>query len=127
MMSLFKGDIMAYPRELRQRVIDKNEDGLTQTEIAEELSVSQSWVNKILRIYAQYGELFPPREKPGPKPKLGENERRLLAAWLAENHDLTLARLADRMTEETGKTVNSVNVFTALRAMGYSHKKNGGS
>ena len=49
---------MAYPRELRQRVLDKDEDGLTQLEIAEELSVSQSWVNKILKIYALYGELF---------------------------------------------------------------------
>ena len=118
---------MAYPSELRQRVIDKDEDGLTQLEIAEELSVSQSWVNKILKIYSLYGELFPPREKPGPQPKLGEHEKQLLKAWLEENHNLTLLQLADRLTSETGKNVNSVNVFTALKAMGYSHKKNDGS
>ncbi len=42
---------MVYPKELRQRVIEKDAEGLTQTEIAEELSVSQSWVNKILKMY----------------------------------------------------------------------------
>lgn len=118
---------MSYPKELRQRVIEKDEGGLTQDEIAEELSVSQSWVNKILKTYALYGELFPPRKKTGPEPKLGESEKQLLKTWLEENHNLTLSRLADRMTTEIGKKVNSVNVFTALKAMRYSHKKNDSS
>ncbi len=80
---------MTYPSELRQRVIEKDEEGLTRQEIAEELSVSQSWVNKILEIYALYGALFPPRKKTGPQPKLGEPEKRLLKAWLEENYNLT--------------------------------------
>ena len=118
---------MAYPKELRQRVIEKDAEGLTQTEIAEELSVSQSWVSKILKIYVQYGEFFPPRAKSGPRPKLGEHERQLLVAWLDENHSQTLSQLAHRMTAETGKKINLVNIFTALKSIGYSHKKNGDS
>lgn len=40
---------MTYPRELRERVIAKDAEGDTQPEIAEEVSVSLGWVNKILQ------------------------------------------------------------------------------
>jgi Transposase and inactivated derivatives len=115
---------MTYPLELRQRVMEKETDGLSQSEIAEELSVSAGWVNKVLRCYATHGTLFPPRKKTGPRPKLSEQDREVLRKLVSDDSDQTLAQLAERMTALMGKTVNSVNIFTALKAMGYSHKKN---
>lgn len=118
---------MTYPRELRERVIAKDAEGNTQPEIAEELSVSLGWVNKILQCYAQHGDVFPPRKKPGRQPKLSEQDRKFLLELVNESPDLTLAQFAEKMSAHLGVTVNQVNVFDALKAMGYSHKKNFGS
>lgn len=115
---------MAYPIELRRRVIEKEAEGLTQGEIAEELSVSRGWVNKISQCYSLHGELFPPRKKMGRPAKLSEADRRLLREWVDENPNLTLAQFARKMTDHLGVEVNHANIFDALKAMGYSHKKN---
>ncbi len=37
---------------------------------------------------------------------------------------MTLRELAERLSDLLGMPVNQVNVFCALKAMGYSHKKN---
>ena len=113
---------MAYPLELRKLVLQKDAEGLTQMEIAEELSVSQSWVHKVLRCYASYGELIPPRKKPGRHAKINAYGRELLRSWVMENPHLTLSQLAERMTLQIGIPVNSVNVFVALKAMGRPKK-----
>lgn len=115
---------MTYPLELRQRVLAKDEEGLSQGEIAEELAVSKSWVNKVLQCYANYGELFPPRKKMGRPSKFTEQDRELLCTWVRENPNLTLAQFAERMTAHLGVDITQWNIFTNLKAMGYSHKKN---
>lgn len=115
---------MAYPKELRERVLAKDEEGLSQGEIAEELAVSKSWVNKVLQCYATYGELFPPRKKMGRPSKFTEQDRELLCTWVSENPNLTLAQFAAKMTAHLGVDITQWNIFTNLKAMGYSHKKN---
>jgi transposase len=115
---------MAYPIELRQRVIEKDDEGLTQSEIADDLSVSLGWVNKVLQCYRKFGVLMLPGKKPGPKPKLDEKARELLLGWVDHDPDLTLHGLAEKMSGHIGKKVNAVNIFSALKAKGYSHKKN---
>ena len=115
---------MTYPIELRQRVLVKDEEGLSQGEIAEDLAVSKSWVNKILRCYSTYGELFPPRKKMGRPSKFTEQDREMLRTWVSENPNLTLAQFAAKMTAHLGVDITQWNIFTNLKAMGYSHKKN---
>ena len=114
---------MPYPRELRQRVIDKYSKGDAQTEIAETLEVSTGWVNKIIQCFATHGQLFPPRKKTGPIPKLGEPHRVLIREWLAVQPELTLAQLAGKMEEHIGFPVNKTNIHDALKDMGYTRKK----
>ena len=114
---------MPYPRELRQRVIDKHAQGDAQAEIAETLEVSVGWVNKIIQCFAAHGRLFPPRKKTGPKPKLGEHHRALIQEWLSGQPELTLAQLAEKMEDRIGVPVNQTNIHDALKAMGYTHKK----
>lgn len=115
---------MTYPMELRKRVLAKDEEGLSQGEIAEELAVSKSWVNKVLQCYATYGVLFPPRKKMGRPSKFTEQDRELLCKWVSENPNLTLAQFAAKMTDHLGVDITQWNIFTNLKAMGYSHKKN---
>jgi len=116
---------MAYPIELRQRVVEKEAKGLAQAKIAEELSVSVGWVNKILRCYAAYGEFFPPRKKTGPRPKLTEKDREALVKWITEDPDQTLDTLTQRMAAYIGETISLASISKTLKAMGYSRKKNG--
>jgi len=115
---------MAYPIELRQRVVDKSAQGVTQPQIAEALAVSLGWVNKILQCHAIHGTLVPPRKKPGRAPKLQEEHHILLREWIARDPSLTLAQLAQAMEDHMGVAVNPTNVFHALKAMGFSYKKN---
>jgi Transposase and inactivated derivatives len=115
---------MTYPKELRERVIVKNAAGDTQPEIAEELAVSLGWVNKVLQCYATYGELFPPRKKMGRPRKFSEHALDFLRQLVDAEPDLTLGQFAERMSEHLGIAVNQVNIFDALKALGYSHKKN---
>ncbi|MCD8349767.1 MAG: hypothetical protein LUC93_04055 [Planctomycetaceae bacterium] len=114
---------MTYPIELRKRALAKNEEGLTQGEIAEELAVSKGWVNKVLQCYGTYGELFPPRKKTGRPSKLTEQDRELLRTWVNEAPNLTLAQFAAKMTAHIGVDITQWNIFTYFKAMGFSHKK----
>ena len=104
---------MTYPLELRQRVMEKETDGLSQSEIAEELSVSAGWVNKVLRCYATHGTLFPPRKKTGPRPKLSEQDREVLRKLVSDDSDQTLAQLA--------KPDAHIGMLKALAELGQCH------
>jgi transposase len=116
---------MAYPKELRERVIARDATGDSQTEIAEELAVSIGWINKVVQCYATFGELFPPRKKSGRPPKFSEEDREFLRGLVAENPNLTLVQFAAKISEHPGFPVSHANIFDAFKAMGYSHKKTG--
>ena len=115
---------MAYPLELRKRVLAKKAQGATQTKIAADLAVSLGWVNKVLQCHAAHGALIPPRRKPGRAPKLKPQHLTLLREWLTEHPELTLAQLAEKMAEQIHGPVNTSNIFQALKTLGYTYKKN---
>ncbi len=68
---LYFRSIMNYiPRSIKHQAILLSEEGYTQPQIAEMLTISTASVSRAKRNFEVHGDIEPGREKSGPKPKL---------------------------------------------------------
>ena len=111
------------PRELRRRIVDAYESGLSGTyeETARLFAVGRASVSRLLRLHRSTGDIEP--EQMG-----GNRERVIDLEWL-KTHAQTFpdARLCDRIAEwevESGHRVASSTMSNAMRTIGWTHKKN---
>src|SRR5205085_4520230 len=97
----------AYSVDLRRKVVQACERSLaSQAEVARFFGVSQSFVEKLLRLHRRTGELEPDRKRAGRPARIDAATCAQVQGWLQEQNDLTLAELADRLQERCGLWVS---------------------
>ena len=109
---------MYYGQAMKQRVLGLYDQGCKTKEIAERLCVSKSWCRRVKQF-----RHHPPRKVGGRAYKLKEEERAILAQWLKEKPDATLAELQARIKRELGIVISGGALWNTLRRMKFSFKK----
>ncbi len=112
---------MAYPTEMRSRVLALYDDGEETAAIARRLIVSPAWVRRV----KQHRDADPALRRPvgGSKPKLDAAARARLGAWVGQRPDATLEELRTQVREELKVSVSIGCVFNTLRVMKLTFKK----
>ena len=108
----------AYGMDLRNRVMEDVQSGMSAEEAAEKYSVSARTVYNWKTLRAENGSFEPRDGKPGQKPKLQAHRDRILAV-VEENSGITLEELRDRLE----LPVCLSTVWLALKTWGIVLKK----
>ena len=107
------------PTEMRKRILDDCDNGMTEKAAAKKWKVSMSFITKLKRKVRETGSIEPIKPKTGPKPKL-EPHHELLRKIIAKTPDATLAEIQDLLPIK----VSHQTVADALRTLRLVYKKN---
>lgn len=112
-----------HPLELRIRVVSFVDEGNTHREAARHFRTSPKFVNDMIKLRRETGELSPKPQGNGGCGKLSG-----LGDWvrarLGEKGDLTLDELRLELEQRHGVAVHRSSVGHWLHRLGLSHKKN---
>ena len=111
----------AYSEDLRRRVLYDFQTGMTFADLGRKYTVSAEWVRQFIRRHQATGEVLARTRAITRLPFHKRHEADLRAA-MAENHDLTLEGLRDKL----GLEVSIGTLWNALHALKLSFKKNAG-
>jgi transposase len=115
--------MQAYSQDLRDRVLGALERGESPTAIAERFEVSRVWVYQVKKRLEQSGLRMS-------LPIGGHRVSRVAAleeqvrGWIAQEPDLTLAELCQRLQSENGIHLKAPALWHQLNKWGLSYKKN---
>lgn len=111
-----------HPVALRERVVAFVEEGNAHREAARHFRVSPKFVNDMVRLKRETGDLAPKRQGSRGRGKLtgvADWVRRCVAA----RGDITLDELVVELSAHHGLTVHRSSVGRLLHRLGLSHKK----
>lgn len=110
--------------DLRQRIIDAHNRGEgSQRALARRFNVSRSSVERLCARFKATGSVAPSLRRNGPLPTVSEEDFPRIDAWLDAQCDLTQQELADRFTQETGRSVSQRTMSRVLKRMEQTRKK----
>ena len=110
--------------DLRERIVQAYLRGEgTRAEIAARFDVGPASVDRYVRLYRQSGSVAAKPHAGGPRPRVPDEDRALLEAYLQENPSLTQAELAERYSKETGRHISQRTMSRVLRRFGITRKK----
>ncbi len=112
----------AYSEDLRKKIVEAVEKGMPKSEAARVFGVGISSVKRYVATYRE-GRTLAPKKRPGSKPKLDEDARRLLEADLEEHPEATLPQRREFLRRVCAVSVSDSTVSRMLRRMGWSRKK----
>ena len=111
----------AYPLELRQRVLDAVDRGVGSVpQVARLFRVAVNSVYNLLRLRAETGSLRPRPNPGGQRPAIPPERYDELRRLVAEQPDLTLAQIRDRL----GLDCSEAAVCRTLKKLELTRKKN---
>jgi transposase len=114
----------AYGDDLRRKFLTAYENGDgTLEELAEDFHVSLGWAKKISAAHTRTGLMERAIHRPGRKPVVDEERRKLLLSWIGKEPDLTLAQLQLRLDQQAGVAVSQVAIWRWLKRLGLRLKK----
>jgi transposase len=111
----------ALSNDIRRRVFEARQSGETTSEVSERLSVSQTFVRKVMQCHRETGLLKAPESglKRGRRPVLGEEDLKRLRELATQQPDLC----AWELREQLGLSSSDLTVWRALKNMGFTFKK----
>ncbi len=115
----------AYSLDLRKRVTEAIDAGLSTREAARRFSIGISTSGAWYRAWRSNGSLEPGRQgKPGIS-KLDAHETFILALVDTDERDITLAEIAEHLATERGikASVTTVHMFFAKRGITYKKRR----
>jgi transposase len=112
----------AYSEDLRKKIVEALGRGTTKSEAARTFGISRSSVKRYAKL-AEEGRPLAPKKRPGLKPKLDEDARRLLEEDLQERPAATLRQRREFLRAVAGVSVSESTVSRMLRRLGWSRKK----
>ena len=115
----------AYSEDLRRKVVEALERGLSKSEAARLFGVSLSSVKRFARM-AREGRPLKPGKARGKRPKIDEHGRRLLKADLEERPAASLSERREFLKRVLGVRVSESTICRLLKRFGWSRKKGGG-
>lgn len=114
----------AYGDDLRRKFLTAYENGDgTLEELSEDFRVSVGWAKKVSAAHTRTGLMERTVHRPGRKPAVDEQQRKLLLSWIAAEPDLTLAQLQRRLDQQAGVAVSQVAIWRWLKQLGMRLKK----
>src|ERR687884_2004078 len=116
------GSMNAYSEDLRKKIVEAKERGISTVEVARTFGVGLSSVKRYAKVAREGGSLRPKRS-PGRSPKANERARRLLEADLQERPAATLSERCEYLRSVAGLGVSESTVSRLLRRMGWTRKK----
>ena len=109
--------------QIKELIIQKTEDGLTQLEIADDLNVSQSTVSETLTKFRDRGHLLPLTGS-GRKATYSDDELLELKLIVNQKPDLTLVEYAECLAKRFDKSVLSTSQMHRIMVkLGLTRKK----
>lgn len=114
--------MQAYSTDLRVRVLDALDAGMSRTDAIRIFQVSSGSIKRWLRLRRTAGDLSPTRA-PGRPRLIAPDQEALLRAQVAVAPDAPLAEQAAQWTADQGTALSPWTIGRALRRLGYSRKK----
>ncbi len=112
----------AYGIDLRQRVVDAIEAGLSHRQAAERFCVAISTAGNWHRLWRATGSARPGKQGQPSRSKLDAYEPQILA-MVAKNKDIALYEIADRLVQEHGICAAPSTVWQFFNKRGITFKK----
>lgn len=107
-----------YSMDLRGRVLNDSDAGLTTREVALKYDVSESWVRRLKQRRRENGEVAPRSSRNRRQPKwLAMADQ--IEAMVSEQPDITLRELRDAL----GAEISIQGLWRALRSLQLTFKK----
>lgn len=113
----------AYSLDLRRRVVDAVDAGLSRLEVASRFRVSNAFIGKMLRQRRDSGNLAPKGHGGGAPRKINPPAEEHLRQAVQQTPDATLAELAETLQRHRGVQVSRQCLCAALQALGLPLKK----
>jgi transposase len=114
--------VKPYSLDLRQKIVDAVDSGLTHEEVAARFGVSTDSVSRYHKLWRETGQLNP-RPIPGPPPRIPREDYPALAALLDLHHDATLAEHCALWQEAGHALVSPATMCRAQQKLGWTRKK----
>jgi transposase len=111
----------AYSEDLRTKIVEAVEKGMTRTQTAKTFGVSRSSVKRYAAAIRE-GKRLAPKKHPGSKPKLDESARRLLDADVEERPAITLKERCCFLERVVGVSVSESTLSRLLKRLDFSPK-----
>jgi len=111
-----------YGLDLRRRVVDAIEGGMSARGAAARFSVAPSTAINWHRRWRETGDLAPAPQGQPPGSKLDEHEAYILGLLEAEK-DIALHEIAEKLAAERGLRACPATVWYFLSKRGFTHKK----
>ena len=112
----------SYSEDLRRKIVQAVGGGIGKSQAARTFGVSLSSVKRYIGM-ARDGKSLTPKKRPGLRPKIDEQGRRLLEADLQERPAATLPQRRQFLERVAGVKVCDSTVSRMLKRMGWSRKK----
>ena len=112
----------AYSEDLRMRIVEAVERGMGKNEAARTFGVSLSSVKRYVGM-ARAGRSLTPKKRPGLRPKIDEQAKRLLQADLQKRPAATLPQRREYLQRVARVSVSESTVSRMLKRLGWSRKK----
>ena len=111
----------AYSEDLRKKILEAVDRGMTKSEAAKTFGVSRSSVKRYAAARRE-GRPLTPKKHPGSKPKLDERARKILEADVEHRPAISLKERGRFVKEMAGVSVSESTLSRLLRKMGFSPK-----
>jgi transposase len=112
----------AYSLDLRQRVVDAIEGGLSTREAARQFSIGIATAGAWHRLWRRTGDVRPGRQGQPEHSKLDAHEDFILGL-VEEIKDIALAEIAERLVEERGVSACPATIWYFFDKRGITFKK----
>jgi transposase len=112
----------AYDQDLRRRIVETVEEGVSTAETAARYKVSPASVKRYVKQLRETGTLMP-KLRPGRRTRLGTEELKLLEEQVRHDNDLTLAEHGERLERATGLRVSVTTLHRAFKRLRITRKK----
>jgi transposase len=112
----------AYSQDLRLRILDAVDAGMTKAAVARRFAVGLSTVKRYLVQRAATGQVQP-RTSPGRPARIGPSEYAAVRAQVAQRHDATLAEHAAAWERTHGVRVSPWAIGRIIRRLHLTRKK----
>jgi len=111
----------AYSEDLRQKIVEATERGVSKAQAARLFGVSLSSVKRYARLVRRGGSLAPGKGS-GRPPKIDENAKKLLEKDVEERPAATVSERRRFLEHITGESLSDSTVGRSLKRMGFSQK-----
>src|SRR3712207_2539828 len=112
----------AYSEDLRKKVVEAVKRGMKTSEAAHTFGVSLSSVKRYVGAACE-GQSLRPKKRPGMRPKLDNNGRRLLQTDFKERPAVTLSHRREFLERVAGIRGSESTISRVLKRLGWTRKK----